>query len=65
MWWLIFTSKEKTEEARTSVSEGKRNITGLTEHVERLQSELNQSELRREELETELSNCQEVRGVSV
>lgn len=35
--------------------------TALSERVESLQSDLNHSELRREELETELTNTQEVR----
>lgn len=34
----------------------------LTERVQSLQSELDQSELRREELEAELTNTQEVRS---
>ena len=49
------------DETRASMVEGKRNMAALTERVQSLQSELNQSELRREELETELSNAQEVR----
>ncbi len=51
------------DEARASVVEGKRNMATLTESVQNLQSELKQSELRREELEAELSNAQEVRKV--
>lgn len=49
------------DEARASLMEGKRNTATLTEHVQTLQSELNQSELRREELEAELNNTKEVR----
>ncbi len=49
------------DESRASVVEGKRSTAALTERVQSLQSELNESELRREELETELNNTQEVR----
>lgn len=36
-------------------------MSALTERVQSLQSELNQSELRREDLEAELDKTQEVR----
>lgn len=49
------------DETRVSLVEGKRSTATLTERVQSLQSELNQSELRREELEAELNNTQEVR----
>lgn len=39
-------------------------MAALTERVQNLQSELSQSELRREELEAELSSTQEVREIS-
>ncbi len=45
---------------RASVSDGKRNISVLTERVQTLQSELTQSHLHRSELEAELHNTQEV-----
>lgn len=48
------------DETRASLVEGKRNIATTTEHVQSLQSELHQSEMRREELEAELSNTREV-----
>lgn len=51
------------DEARASLVEGKRNIATLTERVQSLESDLNQSELRREELEAELNNTQEVREI--
>lgn len=38
-------------------------MAALTERVQSLQSELDQSELRREELEAELNNTQEVRSM--
>ena len=49
------------DEVRASLLEGKRNLVTLTERVQNLQSELDQSELRREEVEAELNNTQEVR----
>lgn len=49
------------DEARASLVEGKKNMAALTERVQSLQSELNQSELRREDLEAELDKTQEVR----
>lgn len=49
------------DEARASLVEGKKNMSALTERVQSLQSELNQSELRREDLEAELDKTQEVR----
>lgn len=51
------------DEARASLVEGKRNMVTLTERVQNLQSELDQSELRREEVEAELNNTQEVREI--
>lgn len=51
------------DEARASLVEGKRNTATLTERVQSLESELNQSELRRGELEAELNNTQEVREI--
>lgn len=51
----------QADEARASAAEARRMATALSERVESLQSDLNHSELRREELETELTNTQEVR----
>lgn len=48
------------DETRASLAEGKRNMVTLTERVQSLQSELDQSELRREEVEAELNNTKEV-----
>lgn len=48
------------DEVRASFAEARRNLAALTERVQSLQSELSQSELRREELEVELNNAQEV-----
>lgn len=48
------------DEARASLGEGKRNMSTLSERVQSLESELNQSELQREQLEAELNNAQEV-----
>lgn len=53
--------QERADEFRSSMSDGKRNITSLMERVQTLQSELSQSQLRRSEIETELCNTQEVR----
>lgn len=64
MWLLISTTKERMDEARASLAEVKRNMATLTERVQSLQGELNQSELRREELEAELNNTQEVKIIS-
>lgn len=50
------------DDARASAGEARRNVAALTERVQSLQSELDQSELRREELEAELTNTQEVRS---
>lgn len=60
-FWSIPPPQERVDATRGSLSEGKRNIAGLTEHVQSLQADLAQSELRREELEAELSHTQEVR----
>lgn len=49
------------DEARTLAADARRTAAALSERVESLQSDLNHSELRREELETELTNTQEVR----
>lgn len=49
------------DEARAAALEGRRSMAAVTECVQSLQSEMNQSELRREELEAELTNTQEVR----
>lgn len=49
------------DEARTSAADARRTAAALSERAESLQSDLNHSELRREELETELTNTQEVR----
>lgn len=49
------------DEARAAALEGRRSMGSVTERVQSLQSEMNQSELRREELEAELTNTQEVR----
>lgn len=46
--------------SRASLAEAKRNTATLTERVQSLQSELTQSELRRDQLEAELNNTQEV-----
>lgn len=51
------------DEARASLVEGKRNMATLTERVQRLQGELSESELGREQLEAELNNTQEVRVI--
>lgn len=48
------------DEVRASSSETRRSMVTLTERLQSLQTELSQSELRREELEVELSNTQEV-----
>lgn len=48
------------DEVRASSSETRRSMVTLTERLQSLQTELSQSELRREELEVELSNSQEV-----
>lgn len=64
IWRLILVIKERMDEARASLAEVKRNMATLTEHVQSLQSELNQSELRRQELEAELNNTQEVKIIS-
>lgn len=60
----LCATKERMEEARASLAEAKRNMAALTEHAQTLQSELNDSELRREELEAELSNTKEVKIIS-
>ena len=49
------------DEVRASHGEARRNVSTLTERVQSLQGELNLSEMRREELEAELSNAQEVK----
>jgi len=49
------------DDARASLVEGKRNMVVLTERAQSLQSELDQSELKREEVEAELNNTQEVK----
>lgn len=49
------------DEARASAADARRTAAALAERVESLQGDLNHSELRREELETELTNTQEVR----
>ena len=53
--------KERADEARVSLAEGRRSLAALAESMESLQSELSQSELRREHVETELASTQEVR----
>lgn len=60
-WRSLCTKKDQLDEARVSAAEARRNMAALSERVQSLQSELNHSELRREELQTELSNTQEVR----
>lgn len=50
------------DDARTSLAEVKRNMATHTESVQTLETKLNQSELRREELEAELNNTQEVKN---
>lgn len=60
----IFVIKERMDEARASLTEVKRNVATLTERVQSLQGELNQSEMRGQELEAELSNTQEVKIIS-
>lgn len=57
----FWTNKEQLEEARTSAAEGKRSSTSISERIQSLQVELSQSERRREELEAELRNTQEVK----
>lgn len=48
------------ESARSSVLEGKKNAGMLSEHVQTLQSELGEMELKRGELEGQLQQHQEV-----
>ena len=48
------------DEARVSLAEGRRSLAALGERMESLQSELSQSELRREHMEMELASTQEV-----
>lgn len=57
----LCTKKDQLDEARVSAAEARRNMAAVSERVQSLQSELNHSELRREELQTELTNTQEVR----
>lgn len=60
-WCLLCAYKDQLDEARASVGEGRRNMAALTERLQSLQSELNLSELRREELKSELNSTQEVK----
>lgn len=57
---FFWTNKEQLEEARASAAEGKRSSASVSERIQSLQVELGQSERRREELEVELKNTQEV-----
>lgn len=59
-WSFFWTNKEQLEEARASAVEGKRSSASVSERIQSLQVELGQSERRREELEVELKNTQEV-----
>lgn len=52
--------QERVDELRAALSEGKLAVASLTDRVQTLQSELTLSQQRREELETELNNTQEV-----
>lgn len=51
--------------SRASLAEARRNTANLTERVQSLQSELTESELRREEVESELKSAQEVRDKQI
>lgn len=57
---FCWTNKEQLEEARASAAEAKKSSASISERIQGLQAELSQSERRREELETELKNTQEV-----
>lgn len=61
MRWSFGTNKEQLDEARASAADVRKSLAAVTERVQSLQSEWNQSELRQQELEAELSNTQEVR----
>lgn len=61
---ITLSLKERMDEVRASSAEARRNVATLTERMQNLQSDLNQSELRREELEAELNNTQEVKIIS-
>lgn len=52
--------QERVDSMRASLSEGKHAVETLTERMQNLQAELTQSQLRRQELETELADTQEV-----
>lgn len=45
------------------MADGKRSSASISEHIQSLQGELSQSERRREELEAELRNTQEVKEI--
>lgn len=62
-WSVFCTNKEQLEEARASAAEGKRSSASISERIQSLQGELSQSERRREELEAELKNTQEVKEI--
>lgn len=51
--------------SRASLAEARRNTATLTERVQSLQTELTESELRREEVESELKSAQEVRDKQI
>ncbi|CAF94804.1 unnamed protein product, partial [Tetraodon nigroviridis] len=59
-WTFFCTHKDQLEEARASAAEGKRSSASISERIQSLQGELSQSERRREELEVELRNTQEL-----
>lgn len=61
MRWSFCANKEQLDEARASAADMRKSLAAVTERVQSLQSEWNQSELRQQELEAELSNTQEVR----
>lgn len=62
-WSFSCSNKDQLEEARASAAEGKRSSASISERIQSLQGELSQSERRREELEAELKNTQEVKEI--
>uniref|UniRef100_A0A3P9BZZ5 Ciliary rootlet coiled-coil, rootletin n=1 Tax=Maylandia zebra TaxID=106582 RepID=A0A3P9BZZ5_9CICH len=56
---LFYAVKEQMDASRASLAEARRNTATLTERVQSLQTELTESELRREEVESELKSAQE------
>lgn len=62
---LFYAVKEQMDASRASLAEARRNTATLTERVQNLQTELTESELRREEVESELKSAQEVRDKQI